>query len=107
MQKKFGLKQKMINEINTIFSRYPSVQKTIIYGSRAKGNYKAGSDIDLTLVGTRITHRDISRILNDLDNSYIPYSFDLSIFSQLQRANLINHIKRVGKIFYQRTEQPI
>lgn len=105
MQKKFGLKQKTINEINAIFSKYPGVQKTIIYGSRAKGNYKAGSDIDLALVGSHITHRDVSRILNDLDNSYMPYSFDLSIFAQLQHANLLNHIKRVGKIFYRRTEQ--
>ncbi len=47
----YGLKEKHIKAINSVFSKYPQIEKTILYGSRAKGNYRNGSDIDLTLVG--------------------------------------------------------
>ena len=48
----WGLSQSVIQKINGVLSRYPSVQKATLYGSRAKGNYKNGSDIDLTLHGS-------------------------------------------------------
>jgi len=59
---KFGLKEEIIKKINGVFEKYPAVDKVIIYGSRAKGNYKRGSDIDLTLFGDRISDRDSTNI---------------------------------------------
>lgn len=47
----FGLQQKHIDAINACFAQYPQIEQVILYGSRAKGNYKNGSDIDLTIVG--------------------------------------------------------
>jgi len=99
---KFGLPDDTIEKINAVFAKYPNVEKVIIYGSRAKENYKNGSDIDLTLVGDSITDDDRRDIYFDLDDLPIPYSFDLSIFSKLDHADLIEHINRVGKVFYQR-----
>lgn len=98
----FGLKQDTINQINQIFSTYPEISKAIIYGSRAKGNYKPGSDIDLTLVGDNINHHQLLEILNKIDDLLLPYFFDLSIFNSLNNPNLIEHIERVGITFYKR-----
>ena len=98
----FGLKQDTINQINQIFSTYPEISKAIIYGSRAKGNYKPGSDIDLTLVGDNINHHQLLEILNTIDDLLLPYFFDLSIFNSLNNPNLIEHIERVGITFYKR-----
>jgi predicted nucleotidyltransferase len=98
----FGLKQDTINQINQIFSTYPEISKAIIYGSRAKGNYKTGSDIDLTLVGDNINHHQLLEILNKIDDLLLPYFFDLSIFNSLNNPNLIEHIERVGITFYKR-----
>jgi predicted nucleotidyltransferase len=98
----FGLKQDTINQINQIFSTYPEISKAIIYGSRAKGNYKPGSDIDLTLVGDNINHHQLLEILNKIDDLLLPYFCDLSIFNSLNNPNLIEHIERVGITFYKR-----
>jgi len=98
----FGLKQDTINQINQIFSTYPEISKAIIYGSRAKGNYKPGSDIDLTLVGDNINYHQLLEILNTIDDLLLPYFFDLSIFNSLNNPNLIEHIERVGITFYKR-----
>jgi len=46
---KFGLKAKHIAAIRNAFRQYPSIEQVVLYGSRAKGNYRTGSDIDLTI----------------------------------------------------------
>jgi predicted nucleotidyltransferase len=63
-EKRFGIPEKSIGKICGIFAQHPEIDRVILYGSRAKGNFKPGSDIDLTLV--------------------------------------INHIDRVGQLFYRR-----
>lgn len=97
---KYGLKQQTIEQINSVFTRYPEVEQVILYGSRAKGTYKNGSDIDLTLKGHSLNLRLINQISNDLDELLLPYSFDISIFSQISNADLVDHINRVGVVFY-------
>ena len=99
---KFGLPDDTIEKINAVFAKYPAVEKVIIYGSRAKGNYKNGSDIDLTMQGETNLGEERNKIFSDLDDLLTPYSFDLSVFSQIENPDLIDHINRVGKIFYQR-----
>lgn len=103
--KKFGLTEKTINEIQTVFARYPAVEKVMIYGSRAKGNYKNGSDIDLTLIGEKISDADFIHIRSDLDDMLTPYTFDLSLFQQIDHAELIEHIRHVGCVFYEKPRQ--
>lgn len=101
---KFGLKQSTIDLINSVFKKYPAVEKVIIYGSRAMGNYKNGSDIDLTFIANTITDRDWRDISFDLDDLLTPYSFDLSILSKIDNPDLVDHIKRRGQVFYQKSE---
>jgi predicted nucleotidyltransferase len=99
----FGLKPDVITQINQIFAEYPEISKAILYGSRAKGNYKNGSDIDLTLISDRLNHRQLLQIQNQIDDLLLPYSIDLSIFSAIDNLHLIEHIDRVGITFYERT----
>lgn len=97
---KYGLKDDVIEKINKVFSNYPKIEKVILYGSRAKGNYKNGSDIDLTLIGKDLNIQDLNMIDLDLDELYLPYMFDISIYNNLENQDLIEHIRRVGCEFY-------
>lgn len=97
----FGIYPKSFEEIIKIINEILSIDEVIIYGSRAKGNYKEGSDIDITLIGN-VTKEDFSKLWQDLDDSYIPYKFDISIYKDLHSDSLKEHIDRVGKTFYKR-----
>ncbi len=100
----FGLPDKVVESIRNVFAGFPEIEKAIIYGSRAKGNYKNGSDIDLTFFGENLTFQDLFRIEGKLDELFLPYTFDLSIFESIENENLKQHINRVGKIFYLKNE---
>lgn len=105
MTLRFGLKETVIQRICSVLSRYPQVEKAILYGSRAKGNYKNGSDIDLTLLGgADLSLNEIFNILDDLDELLLPYTIDLSIFKDIDDPDVIEHIQRVGVIFYDKSE---
>lgn len=98
----FGLPDKTRRIIRQILADFPAVEKAILYGSRAKGNYKPGSDIDLTLVGDELDQRMLGQIAARLDESPIPYQVDLSLFCRIDHAQLREHIERVGVVFYER-----
>ncbi|WP_428563493.1 MAG: nucleotidyltransferase domain-containing protein [Solidesulfovibrio sp. DCME] len=98
----FGLSEQTIAKINAVFARHPAVEKAVLYGSRAKGTHKPGSDIDLTLYGNAITQRETDRILDELEDLDLPYTIDLSVFERLRHAPLRGHIERVGRVFYAR-----
>jgi len=102
---RFGLKETTINRINTVFSKYPDIELVVLYGSRAKGNYQNGSDIDLTLIGDALSHAQLTSIETQIDDLLLPYSVDLSLFKQIDNVNLIDHIQRIGIVFYQRDEK--
>ena len=102
---KFGLKETTIQKICEVFIRYPQVEKAVLYGSRAKGNYKNGSDIDLTLHGDgNLTLRVLYRIMEEIDDLLLPYTIDLSIFHDISDPDVIEHIERVGVVFYARRD---
>jgi predicted nucleotidyltransferase len=96
----YGLNQKEIIKIQEVFINYPEINKAILYGSRAKGNFKPGSDIDLTLISKNIDFHKLNQIKNNLDELNLPYSIDLSLLSDIENQELVDHINRVGIIFY-------
>ncbi|MCO6453334.1 MAG: nucleotidyltransferase domain-containing protein [Caldilineales bacterium] len=102
-----GLPQSVVESISAVLSRHPQVESATLFGSRAKGDYKNGSDIDLTLHGEQLTLRILYRILNDLDDLYLPYTIDLSIFDNISDPDVIEHIERVGVIFYRAEDLPL
>jgi predicted nucleotidyltransferase len=102
----FGLKQEHIDAINQCFSMYPSIEQVIVYGSRAMGSHRDGSDIDLTIEG-QLVHRDLLRLENQIDDLLLPYKIDLSLKQQISNPDLIDHIHRVGKVFYARESETV
>ena len=99
---KYGLSDNAIQKINLIFEKFSAVEKVVLYGSRAKGNFRKGSDIDLTLFGNDLSFDILTKIKIAFDDSSLPYKFDLSIFSQLSDPDFIDHIRRVGVTFYEK-----
>lgn len=104
IEHRFGLPEEAVDKINGVLSAHPEVESAILYGSRAKGNYKPGSDIDLTLVGEQLDHHDLLKIMNELDDLLLPYTIDLSIFHMIDHGALRDHIQRVGQEFYRRQD---
>lgn len=103
---RFGLSAETMAGICEVLARHPCVDQAVIYGSRAKGNFHSGSDIDLTLQGAGLHWREQASIMDELDDLLLPYQIDLSIFDQLDHAALREHIERVGQVFYRRTAIP-
>ena len=98
----FGMSISAIEKIRKVFSSFPEVEEALIYGSRVKGNFKPGSDIDLTFKGKKLTHNILSRINIMLDDLLLPYIIDTSLFNHIDNKELLDHINRVGKIFYKK-----
>lgn len=97
---KFGLKDNIVEQINSVFKDFPQIEQVLIYGSRAKGNFKTGSDIDLTFIGKNLDHNLLNSISLKLDELYLPYFFDLSDFSKIKSFDLTKNIKRASRSFY-------
>jgi predicted nucleotidyltransferase len=98
----YGLSEENINLLVSIFEKYIFIEKVVLYGSRAKGNYTKRSDIDFVVFGKPKDRFEISKVINEIEESSIPYNIDLQLFDDLKNFELINHINRVGKLFYQR-----
>ena len=98
----YGLKKETVEKILRLFSHYDEIDEAILYGSRAKGNYKPGSDIDLSLKGANLNLHIVNKISLDIDDLLLPYTFDLSLYSHITNPDLLSHIARVGKTFYKK-----
>lgn len=96
----YGLKPDTIARINSVLAAHPEIEAAVLYGSRAKGNYRAGSDIDLCLKGEALTLTQLMKIENELDDLLLPYKIDLSLHHALDNPELLDHIRRVGVVFY-------
>ena len=101
----FGLKDTHLELLRTCFAKYPGIQQVIIYGSRAKGNYKPGSDIDLTICGNDINGSMLLKLENEIDDLLLPYKIDLSLKQHIDSPELKRHIEKVGQIFYERKDR--
>lgn len=103
MNRAYGLKSEVISAIEEVFKAFPQIGRVILYGSRAKGSYRKGSDIDLTLVASEGQALDLSvqfQIEEALDELMLPYFFDISIHTNINNPQLLDHIDRVGQVFY-------
>ena len=95
----YGLLDKDLNYILDALTKFSEIEKAVIFGSRAIGNYKKGSDIDLVIMGTRITNDILTEIYDYLSEVCpIPYFFDL-----LHYENIKKYINDYGKVIYEKT----
>ena len=87
------------------FAAFPQIERVVIFGSRAKGNFRQGSDIDLAIFGKDCSPgiaMDLHSKLNE--NTPIPYFVDVVDYNSLQQPGLKEHINRVGKVMYVASE---
>jgi predicted nucleotidyltransferase len=97
---KFGLSNQSLNSILSILLKHPQIKDVKIYGSRAIGNFREGSDIDIVLVGEELTTTDLLKIENELDDLLLPYKIDLSLFHQIENQDLVKHIQQFSISIY-------
>jgi predicted nucleotidyltransferase len=98
----YGLRNSDIEKLHSVFAQFPEVEEVMLYGSRAKGNYRPGSDIDLTVRGSRVDGTLAGKVALALDDLLLPYIIDLSVYHRLGNPDLISHIHRTGKLFYKK-----
>lgn len=98
---RFGLSDTVIEELKEVFRRHANIKKVLIFGSRSKGNYRAGSDIDLALIGTHLDYRQILDIATEIDDLGLLYSIDLIDYNSKKGTPIGDHIDRVGQVFYE------
>jgi len=95
-----GLDSEQSNGIKQVLSEFTAVERALLFGSRAKGNFKNGSDIDLALTGKQLTFNDKLDISLMLEEKTFPYKIDLVLFESIKNPDLIEHINRVGIEIY-------
>ena len=93
----FGLPAEILAAITACLQQYPDIRWVKIYGSRAKGDYKSGSDIDLAF-SSPLDHS--AELLAALDNLPTPYLFDVTYYDNLQHQGLKAHIDRIGVVIF-------
>lgn len=93
---KTGIAPEHFRKILDVFRRYPQVTQVILFGSRAKGNYREGSDIDLALKGKDLDSRLLTRIGIDYETLDLPWKLDAIVYDQIENPDLKDHIDRVG-----------
>ena len=98
---KFGLSDTVIRELQDVFRRHANIEKVLIFGSRSKGNYRAGSDIDLAVVGQGIDYSQLLAIQCEIDDLELLYSIDLLDYQIEKGTPIGDHIDRVAQIFYE------
>jgi len=100
---KFGLRDEDLDNIITTMQQFPEIEKAAIFGSRVKGNYKPGSDVDIAIWGNDVSFSTLSRLHAILEEeSPMPYFFDIVDYSHLNHQELKNHIDRAGIVFFTR-----
>ncbi len=101
----YGLENNELEKIISVIAKNYRVEKAVLYGSRAKGTFRPFSDVDITLIGSRLQRYDLNSIILAMDDLLLPYEFDISLFSALKNENLIDHINRVGVVIFQRVAE--
>lgn len=101
----YGLKDIELQKLRKVFESNERIERVVLYGSRAKGNYKPFSDVDITLIGEELTHTDLNRVNFAIDDLLLPYLFDISLFHAHKNEDFIAHIHRVGITIYERENE--
>lgn len=95
-----GLPENAVEKICGIFRDYPQIRRVVLYGSRAMGTHRPGSDIDLCIESESLGLTELLSIENRMDDLLLPWKMDLSLLHQIDNPALLDHIRRVGVIFY-------
>jgi predicted nucleotidyltransferase len=97
----FGLPPKAMHAIGQIFAEYAAIEKVTLYGSRAMGNFREGSDIDLCIEGKEFSYTLQLRLENRLDDLLLPWKIDITVKHRIDNQDLLAHIQKHGMVIYQ------
>ncbi len=99
-QPTLGLSAKETKLLQSALASIPEIEEAVVYGSRARGDNKPYSDIDLTLKGKALTNYHLALLEDKIDYLYLPYFFDISLLSSIKNEALVKNIEREGRILY-------
>lgn len=99
MKNNYGINDASYEEMISLFKSFDSLDKVYIFGSRARGDYKEGSDIDLAIE----SKDDIKlRLLNKLEDIRCILNFDVVDVNNIENEKLLMNIKKEGILIYRR-----
>ncbi len=99
----YGFIDKDLEYMIKVFSEHSDIEKVILFGSRAMGNYKKSSDVDIAIFSDSFSRRDLLRLSDELNEEYpLPYFFDIVDYKSISNQNLKKHIDEYGKRLYVR-----
>jgi predicted nucleotidyltransferase len=96
-----GLLPNEIESLRVVFARHPEIEKVVLFGSRAKGNHRPESDIDLAVLGIE-DEREVEALADELDELPLPFLFDVKSLHAIRNPALLEHVRRVGRAIYAR-----
>ena len=100
----FGLRDTDITYMHDLFRQHPDIEQVWVYGSRAKGAHRPGSDVDLALIGPDVKRETVSHVHFILEeDSPMPFFFDVLCWNTLANQPLKDEIEQTGKLLYERT----
>ena len=92
-----GLRTDDLEHIRKALDQVPGLRMAVVFGSRAKGTHRPGSDVDLAIFGESVKAADLVRLSEQLnEDSPLPYRFDVVQYETLASEDLRSHIDRVG-----------
>lgn len=104
---KYGIADTDWEKVFVTLSHFPNIQRAILFGSRAKGNHKPFSDVDIALIGKSISINDLLELKNEIDDLLLPYEFDFCVYKDLKNSDLKSHIDRRGIEVYRTKSQAV
>jgi len=97
----FGLDERTLSLMQAVFEKHPNIREVRVFGSRAKGNSRRESDVDLAILG-EVDAVFASLLASELDDLPLPYQFDVQAYACIKHAPLREHIDRVGRTLFAR-----
>ena len=100
----FGISENIMAEMLRVFKSNKKIEQAVLFGSRAKNNFSAQSDVDVALIGnlTCLETEEIVCLLDDLPSAL---TFDVLAYGAIKNPLLCAHINRVGKVVYERGKE--
>jgi len=97
----FGLSTRSLHLLRSLLATYPQIRQATLYGSRAKGSYREGSDIDIALDAPEMSFGELLQLVNQVDDLMLPWEVDLTLMNHIDNPELLEHIARVGQVLWQ------
>lgn len=95
-QAQFGLPKTDLERLKQVFTIHPDIQRVVLYGSRAKGNYRHNSDIDLMIAAPALSWSEFTQIEIEIDDLLLPWKVDLALEHHIENQALLDHVARRG-----------